>query len=161
MNVDKDDRTQTAAQFKKELTGETKAVLIKLKSRKGVYPKWFKVASGFAAAIVVLLVVSVSALIVAASSNEVATPEIINHMTDDAEQILKDKELEYMIVDSKVSDKVLENKVMFQEPEDYSNLKTLLLSLVIRSLFFSNHQHGNRKSQCPQFYRYDEKRSPS
>ena len=120
MNVNKDDRTQSAEQFRKELTGETTPVLIKLKNNKvdiGAFPKWFKAAGAIAAAVVVLLAVSISSIIVTATSNQVTTPEIINLMTDEAEKLLLDNELEYMIVDSKVSDKVPENKVMFQEPE--------------------------------------------
>ena len=120
MNVDKDYRTQSALQFRKELTGETKATLIRLKRQNGLLkalPTWFKTVSGLAAALVLVCAVSLTSLAVGAVSNEAEVPEIINKMTDEAEDLLTEKELEYMIVDSKVSDKVPENKVMFQEPE--------------------------------------------
>ena len=119
MNVDKDDRTQSAKQFRDELTEKVKAKWLIVKNRKldiGAFPRWMKAAGAVAAAVVVVLVVSLSSIIVGAASTEIYTPEIINMMTDEAEQKILDSELEYMIVDSQISEKVPENKVMLQAP---------------------------------------------
>ncbi len=126
LNVDQNDRTQSAAQFKKELTGEAEANWLVIKNRKidiGAFPRWMKAVGALAAAVVVLLIVSLFSVIMGAASDEVEIPEIINHMTDEAKDIIIEKDLEYMIVDARVSDKVTENKVMFQEPEQFTKVE--------------------------------------
>ena len=126
LNVYHGDRTKSALQFKKELTGEVETKPIRLRSNKnsiGKMPTWIKATGVAAAAVLVVGIVLLISMISGASSDLVETPEIINQMSDKAEQIVLKKDLGYLIVDSQASDKVPVNKVMLQEPEAMTRVK--------------------------------------